>query len=162
MTDYADPRRTSERLSDTERDLAVRQLVSARDEGRLRTDEFDQRSASARLAVTRGDLAPLFSDLPIPDAAPGPAYASSASAPPPRVAAPNEFDQARSGPSVRALGGPVGATIMAVIPFVAVALFFITGFGGGWAWAWLWFFLVPLGGIIIYGPGADYRRRDRR
>lgn len=157
MTDYADPRRSSERLSDAERDLAVRQLASARDEGRLRTAEFDQRASSARLAVTRGDLAPLFSDLPVPTGSVGAEYAASASALPP-----DSFDRARSAPSVRALGGRVGATIMACIPFVALALFFITGFSGGWAWAWLWFLLVPLGGIIIYGPGADHRRRDQR
>jgi hypothetical protein len=59
----------------------------------------------------------------------------------------------------RALGGRVGATIMALVPFVAVALFLVFGFAlGAWAWAWLWFLLIPVAGIIIYGPGSSGRR----
>ncbi|MET0975513.1 MAG: DUF1707 domain-containing protein [Leifsonia sp.] len=170
MTDYADPRRSTERLSDAERETAVRQLAAARDEGRLRPDEFDQRAASARAAVSRGDLAPLFSDLPAPADAPATPFANAA-APgatpyPGGASSPGAYDdQARSSGyrgGTRALGGAVGATIMAIVPFAALALFFLTGYAGGWAWAWLWFLLVPLAGIIIYGPGADQRGRDRR
>lgn len=59
----------------------------------------------------------------------------------------------------RALGGRVGATIMALTPFVALILFLIFGFGlGVWAWAWVWFLLIPVVGIIIYGPGSSGRR----
>ena len=47
---------------------------------------------------------------------------------------------------------------MALIPFIAVALFFITGFNGSFAWSWLWFLLIPIAGIVIYGPGSEGRR----
>lgn len=58
----------------------------------------------------------------------------------------------------RALGGRVGATIMALTPFVALVLFLIFGFGlGVWAWAWVWFLLIPVVGIIIYGPASSRR-----
>jgi len=53
------------------------------------------------------------------------------------------------------------STIMALVPLLAVALFFITGFMGSFAWSWLWFLLVPIAGIVIYGPGADGRRSRR-
>ena len=61
----------------------------------------------------------------------------------------------------RALGGRVGDTIMALTPFLAVGLFFLFGFQGSFAWSWLWFLIIPVAGIIIYGPGAS-DRRDRR
>ena len=61
--------------------------------------------------------------------------------------------------SSRALAGGVGATIMALVPFIAVALFFWFGFNGSFAWSWLWFLLIPIAGIIIYGPGSEERRR---
>jgi hypothetical protein len=50
---------------------------------------------------------------------------------------------------------------MALVPLLAVALFFITGFMGSFAWSWLWFLLVPIAGVVIYGPGADGRRSRR-
>lgn len=51
---------------------------------------------------------------------------------------------------------------MALVPFLAVALFLVFGFAGGWAWSWLFFLLVPIAGIIVYGPGADERARRGR
>jgi hypothetical protein len=49
---------------------------------------------------------------------------------------------------------------MAFVPFVALGLFFLVGFvWHGWAWSWLFFLLIPVFGILIYGPGADSRRR---
>ena len=54
----------------------------------------------------------------------------------------------------RALGGRLGDTIMALTPFIALGLFFWSGFNGGFAWSWLWFFLVPVVAIVIYGPGG--------
>lgn len=171
MTDYTDPLRSAERLSDAEREAAVQQLALARGEGRLRPEEFDQRAASARAAVTRGDLAGLFSDLPAPS---GASTAASFGAGAPFTGGPSSpgahDDQLRSGGDggpgrsggMRALGGAWGATIMALIPFIALALFFLTSFAVGWAWSWLWFLLIPVAGIVIYGPGSDDRGRDRR
>ena len=157
MTDYTDPQRSSERLSDTDRQEAVDRLSAARDEGRLRPDEFDTRASAARLAVTRGDLRPLFEDLPASPGSAAPAtFAPPASS---MAAAPGSYS---SPPPVErgggALGGAVGATIMALMPFIALALFFLVGFAGGWTWSWLFFLLIPVAGLIIYGPGTRYRR----
>jgi hypothetical protein len=38
-------------------------------------------------------------------------------------------------------------TIMALTPFAALLLFFSTG-------TWLWFLMVPVMGILLYGPGG--------
>jgi hypothetical protein len=46
------------------------------------------------------------------------------------------------------------------MPFVSLALFFITGNLAGYQWAWLWFLLIPVTGIMVYGAGYDHR--DRR
>ena len=43
---------------------------------------------------------------------------------------------------------------MALTPFLALALFFLTGFAGGFAWSWLWFLIIPIVAIIIYGPSG--------
>ena len=138
MVDYANPLRPHERIADHDRQDAVSALSLARDEGRLTADEFEQRAATARSAVTWSDLAPLFSDLPRPSS----------------VMASDDYRQSR------ALGGRWGATIMAFVPFLALGLFFIAGFvWNGWAWGWLFFLLIPVLGILIYGPGADNRRR---
>ena len=181
MTDYSDPQRSSERLSDAERETAVQQLATARGEGRLRPDEFEQRATSARAAVTRGELATLFSDLPAPSTAqPAPPAGSFATTAPfmGGPSSPGAYDdQARSGAyddsrdigdpggsgstGVHALGGRWGTTIMALTPFIALVLFFVTSYAVGWAWSWLWFLLIPVVGIIVYGPGSDGRGRDR-
>jgi hypothetical protein len=180
MTDYAHPDRPQERLSTAERAAAVDRLSAAQSDGRITPQEFGERATAARAAVTRGDLVPLFADLPADEASAGaPGGASSAPAPGPAPAVAPGSATAPSlgygataypaadaepdyggGPGVRPLGGAVGMTIMALIPFIALGLFFLTGFNGGWAWAWLWFMLIPLGGIVIYGPGST--RRGRR
>jgi tellurite resistance protein TehA-like permease len=36
-------------------------------------------------------------------------------------------------------------TIIALTPFAALALFFLTG-------SWLWFLMIPVMGIRLYGP----------
>ncbi len=139
MSGYTNTERPDQRLSDAERDEAVARLAAARSEGRLTASENQERASAARAAVTRADLAPLFADLPEP--APASVGGTSNSA-------------MLASVSSRALGGRVGATIMALTPFVAVALFFLSGFLVSFVWAWLWFLLIPVAGIIIYGPGA--------
>ena len=121
-------------------------------------------------AVTQGDLVPLFADLP--DAAPAPPKPAPPAAPAPP---PSEYSSASGYPTtpgyssspdysdssgwgsgrVRPLGGAVGATIMALVPFLALGLFFLFGFYGSFAWSWAFFLLIPIAGIIIYGPGAS-------
>jgi hypothetical protein len=167
MSGYTSPERPDQRLSDAEREEAVGGLAQAHAEGRLTTEEYGERSAAARRAVTRADLVPLFADLP---ESPGadqavPLAATPGPVPPPPEPASGFGAAYRAAEPVdggsRALGGRVGATIMALVPLLAVALFFITGFMGSFAWSWLWFLLVPIAGIVIYGPGSEGRRSRR-
>lgn len=176
MSGYASPDHPEQRLSDAEREEAVGHLAAAQSEGRLTAADYAERSVAARHAVTWADLVPLFADLP--DSAPAQRPVPGPLAPPPPApsagygagpTAPSagygaatssgfttpDPDRARGN---RALGGRIGATIMALIPFIAVALFFITGFNGSFAWSWLWFLLIPIAGIVIYGPGSEGRR----
>jgi hypothetical protein len=44
-------------------------------------------------------------------------------------------------------------TVMALTPFVALALFFLTH-------SWLWFLVIPVMGILLFG--ADDRKGRRR
>lgn len=54
------------RLSDTERDEAIKALSEHVRTGRLDLDEYGTRSAKVTAAKTRGELVPLFADLPPP------------------------------------------------------------------------------------------------
>jgi hypothetical protein len=197
----------SYRLSTAERDRAVTELRQHVAEGRLTEAEFAERSKAARNAVTRGDLAPLFDDLPattfpssVSDAArPAPAPASSAPtfAPRPTVFADDapvdgipaygapdiqSVPQASSSPASSTPArmastpsategwsrpqekepGRVGATVMAIVPFVSLALFFVTGSALDWSYSWLWFTLIPVTGIIVYGPNGKPKGKSRR
>ena len=60
------------RVSDEDREHAVGQLRTHAASGRLTVDELDERSARAFAAVTAGELAELFTDLPRPSAPPAP------------------------------------------------------------------------------------------
>jgi hypothetical protein len=164
MSGYANPDRPDERLSTAEREEAVTRLSEFHVEGRITSAEFDERAAAARAAVTRADLVPLFADLPSAgpswEAEPWAASPTSSAAtgtpgssfvPPP---APGYAAEARPERTSRALGGRTGDTIMALTPFLALALFFLFGFAGGFAWAWLWFLIIPIAAIIIYGPSG--------
>ncbi len=53
------------RLSDADREAAVDLLGEQYAVGRLSRDEFDERSDAVWSARTRGDLAPIFADLPV-------------------------------------------------------------------------------------------------
>ncbi|KQR24181.1 hypothetical protein ASF79_02900 [Agreia sp. Leaf335] len=199
----------SYRLSTAERDRAVTELRQHVAEGRLTEAEFAERSKAARNAVTRGDLAPLFDDLPattfpasvgevarsatVPAPTPAPAPttpAAPASAPTayadprptddipvygaPEVerVAPQATTPAFQHPAARATEGwkdpqakepsRVAATVMAIVPFVSLALFFVTGSGFGWSYSWLWFTLIPITGIIVYGPNGKPDRKRKR
>jgi hypothetical protein len=54
------------RASDSERERVVGRLRDAAADGRLTVDELDERTALAYRAVTRGELAELLDDLPVP------------------------------------------------------------------------------------------------
>jgi hypothetical protein len=52
------------RASDADRQEVIGRLRTALDEGRLKMDEYLERMGQASEAVTYGDLAPLYADLP--------------------------------------------------------------------------------------------------
>ncbi|CAD5992320.1 DUF1707 domain-containing protein [Agreia sp. COWG] len=177
----------SYRLSTAERERAVSELRQHVAEGRLTESEFTERSKAARTAVTRGQLAPLFEDLPattfpastaaaVADARPVavqdavPAYgapeAPSAEALPTASAvAPSQAAPAATvgwkDPQAKEVSR-AGATVMAIVPFVSLTLFFVTGSVMSWSYSWLWFLLVPVAGIVIYGPNGKPKRPPRR
>ncbi|WP_216851585.1 DUF1707 domain-containing protein [Herbiconiux sp. VKM Ac-2851] len=91
---YDDTRTSHLRLSHADRDAAIAALARAEAEGRLTADELAERTAAAGRAVVRGDLAPLFTDLPDTDA--GPLADPAAPAAPP-ASAPG-VDSAPAGP----------------------------------------------------------------
>lgn len=64
------------RASDADRESVASRLRAAREDGRLDTDELEERLGQAYAAKTFGDLAPLTADLgPAPSSAPSPAAA---------------------------------------------------------------------------------------
>lgn len=54
------------RIGDADREAAMDLLGEQYSLGRLTKDEFDERSDVLWSARTRGDLAPVFADLPVP------------------------------------------------------------------------------------------------
>lgn len=163
MTDFGDPSNASLRLSHDERERAVAALQSHAAQGRLSEAELQARVAAARSAVTRGDLQPLFSDLP------GVLHLDGADAAPSAPAA-AAWQASQPGPSpwgYPPAPGERGRTVsrwgllvVSIMPFVAVILFFLTGMAWGYAYSWLWFLLIPLAGVLVYGvDGGDRRRR---
>jgi hypothetical protein len=192
------------RLSTAERDQAVTELRQHVAEGRLTEAEFTERSKAARIAVSRGDLAPLFADLPATTfpssaaaaqpAAPQPAYGrppvsdgqgppavfdepipvygapeeASATVVPSASVAPAPTSASGVAPATQGWGGPqrrepgrVGATIMALVPFASLGLFFASLSVWHWPFGWIWFGLIPVAGKIIYGPNGKPPRRRR-
>jgi hypothetical protein len=176
MAAHDEPSTSALRLSNSDRDAAVAALAQAQAEGRITADEFGERSAAAQRAVTRGDLAPLFADLPM-TAEPGgatdemtatgrsvPGQLSTDKVPEPAVIPPQSLAGVPpqvSRPSAgvarrRPLGGSGGVVIVSVMPFVALGLFFLFGYTipDGFRWSWLFFALIPIAGIIVYGGGG--------
>lgn len=168
MADITDPSGASLRLSNDERERAVAALQSHAGQGRLTDAELQTRIAAARAAVTRGDLTPLFADLPgglhldPPHAAqpgpaqPGPAQAAPGPQPYPQQGQP--YSQPYAQQSNREPSSRWGLLLVSVIPFVSLILFFITGMAWGYQYSWLWFLLIPLVGAITYGTDAGRRR----
>jgi Domain of unknown function (DUF1707) len=131
---FEDGRGKPKRVGTAERDEAIALLDEHWRAGRLDPSEHEGRVVRAKSAVTQADLDVLFIDLPEP----GPAPESTAAV---------------------SVGGPRGLleskrdTIMALMPFLALALFFTTGYH------WMWFLLVPVMGILLYGPDGGQKPR---
>jgi hypothetical protein len=134
-SDYLAPLNAALRLSDAERDAAVDALQRNATYGRLSVAELSGRSDQARRAVTRGDLSAIFSDLPL-QSAPTTTEIPRWDTPFP----PDDPARPRSWATL----------LMALSPFVAVALFFLTGTVLGFAYAWLWFLLIPGTAIVLF------------
>ncbi len=139
MTDFSDPATANLRLSHQERDEAIASLQAAAQHGRLTDAELATRTEQARAAVTRGDLAPLFEDLPADSSAPAPPAAASGG---------SSFDWWSSA--------------RYIVPIIALILFFLSGWAWGFQYSWLWFLLVPITWGIASGVnGGRTRDRDR-
>lgn len=121
------------RIGTAEREQAMQRLSDHFAAGRLSVAEFDERSAVVAAALTRGDLDQVFTDLPEPALA------------------------AAAVPAERGSGflDEWPERLMAVIPIVAVILFFVTG-------SWLWFLAIPLAGALLFGGRHEHRQRGRR
>ena len=151
---------SAQRVGDVERQAAVTALGEHWKAGRLDPTEHERRTTAAYQAVTRGDLAALFTDLPggLPDmvapAPPAPGQQLQPVAPP---AGRPESDQGDNDGGLFPAGSWFGRNrnaIMGVTPFVALVLFFVTR-------SWIWFLLIPAMGAVLYA-GGDQDRRDRR
>ncbi|MFC9787674.1 DUF1707 domain-containing protein [Rhodococcus sp. NPDC127528] len=124
------------RIGTAEREQALAQLSGHFSDGRLTVTEFDERSGLIASATTRGELVQVFADLP---AQPG------TTAPTPELPAPEEGD---SRPDW-------AGRVMAVVPLIALVLFFVTH-------SWLWFLAVPIAGALLYGGDRERRKRARK
>ena len=120
------------RIGDAERRAAMDLLARHHEAGRLDSFEYEDRRGKAADAVTRRDLDVLFTDLP--------ALGPDGSEPERRTAA--EVQPVRTG------GRRVRDTMLALTPFIALALFFRTG-------SWGWFLLIPIVAIVTKGVFDD-------
>lgn len=148
------------RISDTEREQAVRMLGEHMSIGRLDVDEYGERSAKATAAKTRRELTELFDDLPEPKPTFGPAVAAAATAPPPYrpgVDGPPATQNAGDKAPARRNGW---AGLVPLSAIVAVILFFTV------VHVW-WIFLLPaavgvIGGAIWGDDWRDHQHHHRR
>ena len=139
------------RIGTAERTAAMKALDEHLAAGRLGVDEYADRSAVAANATVAAELRALFTDLPAPHPElPGPA-ALPQTAPLPEIP-----PSATVRP--RAPLASWGPRVVAVMPFVAVGLFFLTR-------QWVFFLLIPAAAALIYGGGIGRGNdgdRDRR
>lgn len=142
------------RIGTDERTSAMKALDEHLAAGRLGVEEYADRTAVAANATVASELAALFTDLPAPHPElGGPAPVQAAAAPAVR---PDGTVATRSERFLDTWGGRA----VAITPFVALALFFVTG-------QWWFFLLIPAVGALVYGGhdrdgDRDRRRDDRR
>ena len=134
------------RVSDADRERVTSRLREHFAEGRLTSDELDERVSAALNAKTFGDLRPLMTDLPEP--VPVPPRASH-----PRPAGPPNWVAHRRGPRLMPL-----LMLVALVALVAPA-------GGGWLVLGLFkvVLMVWLVGCLVGAFAlAGWRRKMRR
>ncbi len=107
------------RIGDAEREASVAALGEHFAQGRLTREEYDERSDAVWSARTRGDLVPVFADLP-PDPR-GVVPSTARTAAPTRRTSPLPpwFSRGLLGPLVAVL---VVLTVLTHLPFVLVGL----------------------------------------
>jgi hypothetical protein len=147
------------RIGDCERQAAVEALTAHREAGRIDPTEFEERQVAASRARTWVEIVPLFADLPEPRPVGMPAGLAGIPTPVPYTPVSASTEPGRP-PTVFEGLVPVRYrdTIMALTPFAAVALFFVTK-------SWMWFLAIPVTAILLYGPDGDKGRKggcDRR
>lgn len=160
-----------QRIGDADRDQAANCLREHLAQGRLSSEEFDERLSTALSAKTATDLEPLFADLPDPRPsslgrrepmqppvqAPWPAYPST-----PDPTAPNTItDPAgvpanRAAPQQPAVSGGVTNAIM-IAAGVAWPVWLLISFATNWRYTWL--IALP---IIISVIAGTLRRQPGR
>jgi len=137
------------RISDSDRDRVAAQLRDYYAEGRLTSEELDERVTAALSAKTAGDLRRLMADLP----SPSPAQAGPPNTPP--FAAP---------PRVYRRRGPRLLPVLLLILLAALLL------PGGWIFFallkafllfWLVVALIGLVGAMVFRHRAGHLFRDR-
>jgi hypothetical protein len=113
------------RLSDAEREAAAADLGEHFAQGRLTADEHAERLEQVWAAKTRGEIAPIFRDLPSP-------YAAVASAPP--SAGDDHYWNSGLRPFRRGVPAPLLVVLAVLIVFSAIAHFplFLLGFAVLW------------------------------
>jgi len=113
------------RLSDAEREAAAADLGEHFAQGRLTADEHAERLEQVWGAKTRGEIAPIFRDLPSP-------YAAVASAP--SVARDDRYWNAGLRPFRRGVPAPLLVVLAVLIVLSAIAHFplFLLGFAIFW------------------------------
>ena len=141
------------RIGNVERNAAMKALDAHLEAGRLDVEEYGERSAAAAGATVASELEALFTDLP----APHPVLPGSGGQPAPvAAAAPVVRDEGTVAQRPSGFLDVAAPRIMAVMPFVALALFFTIG-------GWWWFLLIPAAGAVLYGGRRGHGdRRDRR
>ena len=134
------------RIGTKERTAAMKALDQHLADGRLSAEEYGERSAVASTATTADELRALFTDLPEPH----PDLPGTRPAPPPAVAAGGEVARPQRG-----FLEDWGPRLVAISPFVAVALFLLTR-------NWVFFLLIPAAGALVYGGGWGRSGHQRR
>jgi TM2 domain-containing membrane protein YozV len=143
------------RVGTQEREDAVKVLGEHFADGRLPVDEYEERAGKAADAQTRGDLRPLFRDLPPPH----PAFLAPPPArpvPPPAPVFPEHYDLE---PMVSERYRVVAGVLQIVFPFgvgrfytghtgIAIAQLCLVFIGVGVIWSFI-------DGIVLLASGGD-------
>jgi DUF1707 SHOCT-like domain len=144
------------RASDADRQDVVERLRTALDDGRLKMDEYLDRIGRAYDAVTYGDLAPLYADLPDTGSMVKPAAAPLAPAPQPLAARPGVLT-----------GMPVALKVLWTIWLAAVSInvvvwVLVSGTTGHLIYPWPLWVAGPSGAALFaVSAGVRQMRRSR-